>query len=151
MQGCPNEFVVWAYWWQLQVAEHKCCVLTIGNITLTTYHLKGVQLIVIVDDKCLFKQHILSICHKVYSTINVIFRCFHTTNIDALIKAYKSFARPVLEYCSMVRNPYIPARHYLCMTDQSENVQRFFMHQVYYRCQLDINHGYIQRLVYILN
>ena len=98
--------MVWTDRWQLQVAEHKCFVLTIGNITPTAYHLKGVQLLnvneyrdlgVIVDDKCLFKQHISSICCKAYGTINVIFRCFHTANIDALIKAYKSFVHPVLE------------------------------------------------------
>ena len=29
-----------------------------------------------------------------------------------------------------------------------ENVQRFFMRQVYYFCQLDNNHGYLQRLEY---
>ena len=104
---------------------------------------------VIVDDKCLFKQHISSICCKAYGTINVIFRCFHTANIDALIKAYKSFVRPVLEYCSTVWNPYIPARHYLGMTDQLENVQRLFTRQVYYRCQLETNHGYIQILEYL--
>ena len=54
----------------------------------------------------------------------------------------------MLEYCSTVWNPYIPARHYLGMTDQLENVQQFFMHQVYHRCQLDTNHGYPQRLEY---
>ena len=149
--------MVWTDRWQLQVAEHKCFVLTIGNITPTTYHLKGVQLLnvneyrdlgVIVDDKCLFKQHISSICRKAYDTINVIFRCFHTANIDALIKVYKSFVHPVLEYCSTVWNPYIPARHYLGMTDQLENV-RFFTRRVYYCCQLEIIHGYIQRLVYL--
>ena len=45
MQDCLNEFVVWADRWQLQVAKHKCCVLTIGNITPITYQLKGVQLL----------------------------------------------------------------------------------------------------------
>ena len=40
-------------------------------------------------------------------------------------------------------------RHYLDMTDQLENVQRFFTRWVYYRCQLDTNHGYIQRLEYL--
>ena len=101
------------------------------------------------DDKCLFKQHISSICRKAYSTVNVIFRCFHTANIDALIKAYTSFVHPVLEYCLTVWNPYIPAKHYLGMTDQLKNVQRLFTRLVYYRYQLYINHGYIQRLEYL--
>ena len=109
MQECLNEVVVWPDRWQLPGAEHKCYIQTIGNVTLKSYLLKGVQLLsvneyrylgVIVNDKCLFKQHISSICRKAYSTINVIFRCFHTVNIDALIKAYNSFVRPMLEYCS---------------------------------------------------
>ena len=158
MQECLKKFVVWADRRQLQAAEHKCCVLTIGNITPTTYHLKGVQLLhvneyrdlgVIVDDKCIFKQHISTICRKAYITINVIVRCFLTANIDALIKAHKSFVRQVLEYSSMVWNPYIPARHYFGITDQLENVQRLFTRWVYYRCQLDTNHCYIQSLEYL--
>ena len=47
------------------------------------------------------------------------------------------------------RNPYIPARHYLGMTDQVEIVQRYFTRRVYQRCQLDYNHSYLQRLAYL--
>ena len=101
---------------------------------------------IIVDADCLFKQHISHICRKAYCSINVIFRCFHTANIAALIISYKSFVRPMLEYCSTVWNPYIPARHYLGMTDQVEKVQRYFTRRVYQRCQLDCNHSYLQRL-----
>ena len=97
----------------------------------------------------LFKQHISHICRKAYCSINVIFRCFHTANIAALIISYKSFVRPMLEYCSTVWNPYIPARHYLGMTDQVEKVQRYFTRRVYQRCQLDCKHSYLQRLAYL--
>ena len=86
MQVCLNEFVVWADRWQLQ------------------------DLGVIVHDKCLFKQHVSSICRKAYSTINVIFSCFH--------KGILIICRPVLEYCSTVWNPNVPARHYLGVTEQ---------------------------------
>ena len=57
--------------------------------------------------------------------------------------------RPMLEYCSTVWNPYIPARHYLGMTDQVEKVQRYFNRRVNQRCQLDCNHSYLQRLTYL--
>ena len=46
-------------------------------------------------------------------------------------------------------NPYIPARHYLGMTDQVEKVQRYFTRRVYQRCQLNCNHSYLQRLTYL--
>ena len=155
MQERLNQFMEWADRWQLQIAEHKCCVLTHGSDILPTYNLNGVQLLnvkefrdlgIIVDADCLFKQHISHICRKAYCSINVIFRCFHTANIAALIISYKSFVRPMLEYCSTVWNPYIPARHYLGMTGQVEKVQRYFTRRVYQRCQLNCNHSYLQRL-----
>ena len=61
----------------------------------------------------------------------------------------KSFVRRILEHCCTVWNPYIPARHYLGMTDQVEKVQRYFTRRVYQRCQLDCNHSYLQRLTYL--
>ena len=93
--------------WHLIVAERKC-VETIEINSPTTHNLKGVQLLnvniyrdigVLVDDHCLFKQHISYICCKAYSAINLIFHCFH---IDVHIKAYRSCDRPILEYCSTV-------------------------------------------------
>ena len=41
---------------------------------------------------------------------------------------------------------YIPARHYLGMTDQVENVHRCFTRHVYQRCQLDCNHHHHHHL-----
>ena len=61
----------------------------------------------------------------------------------------RNLAQTMLEYCSTVWNPYIPARHYLGMTDQVEKVQRYFTRRVYQRCQLDCNHSYLQRLAYL--
>ena len=104
---------------------------------------------VIVDDHCLFKQHVSYICKKAYCSINVLFRCFHTANTVALIRVYKSFIRPVLEYFSTVWNPYIHARHFIGMTDQLENVQRYFTRRVYYRCKLECKHDYPDRLVHL--
>ena len=94
MQERLNQFMEWADRWQLKIAEHKCCVLTQVTIIPPTYKLNGVQLLnvkefrdlgIIVDVDCLFKQHISQICRKAYFSINVIFRCFHTANIAALI------------------------------------------------------------------
>ena len=106
---------------------------------------------VIVDSKCLFKKHVSNICRKAYTSINIIFRCFHTAfnYVPSIIIACKAFVRPILEYCYTVWNPYIPARHYLGMTDRLESVQRYFTRRVYYRCKLDCSHGYLQRITFL--
>ena len=125
LQEGLNDFMNWAEQWQLRVAEHKCLVLSHGNCDAPGYYLKDVNLDnvdyhkdlgVIVDNHCLFKQHVSYICKKAYCSTNVLFRCFHTANTAALIRGYKSFIRPVLEYCSTVWNPYIHARHFIGMT-----------------------------------
>ena len=69
--------------WQLRVAEHKCLVLSHGNCDSPSYYLKDVNLdnvdhhkdvAIIVDDHCLFKQHVSYICKKAYCFTNVLFR-----------------------------------------------------------------------------
>ena len=45
MQKRLNQFMEWADRWQLKIAEHKCCVLTLGSYILPTYYLNGVQLL----------------------------------------------------------------------------------------------------------
>ena len=39
MQEHLNEFMRWAAKWQLQIAEHKCCVLSHGNVTQPMYYI----------------------------------------------------------------------------------------------------------------
>ena len=98
------------------------------------------DLVVFVDSHCNFKQPISHICRKAYMSTNVIFRCFHTAHVSALIIEYKSFVRPILEYCSTVWNPYTLNIHYLGLTDQIERVQQYFTRRVYYRSKLDCSY-----------
>ena len=43
-------------------------------------------------------------------------------------------------------NPFIHAKYYLGMTDELENIQRYFTRRLYYRCRLDCNHDYLERI-----
>ena len=36
--------------------------------------------------------------------------------------------------------------NYLGMTDELENIQRYFTRRLYYRCRLDCNHDYLERI-----
>ena len=67
LQEQLDDFMMWADCWQLQIAEHKCCVLARGNVVPPMYHMKGVPLLnvsefrdlgVSIDSRCIFKQHI---------------------------------------------------------------------------------------------
>ena len=73
LQDCLSSFTDWADLWQLQIAEHKCCVLSFGNPVLPSYYMNDVQLTnvteyrdlgVLVDNQCLFRQHVSTICQK---------------------------------------------------------------------------------------
>ena len=81
LQEGLNDFMNWADQWQLRVAEHKCLVLSHGNCDRPGYYLKYVNLDnadyhkdlgVIVDNHCLFKQHVSYICKKAYCSTNVL-------------------------------------------------------------------------------
>ena len=74
------------------------------------------------------------------------FRCFNTDIANALIREYNLFVTPLLEYCSTVWNHFIHAKYYRRMTDALENIQRYFTRRLYYRCRLDCNHDYLERI-----
>ena len=78
LQDCLSSFTDRADLWQLQIAEHKCCVLSFGKPVLPTYYMKDVQLSnvneyrdlgVQVDNQCLFRQHVSTICQKAYRAV----------------------------------------------------------------------------------
>ena len=58
---------------------------------------------------------------KAHRKANLILRCFESRNISSLTAAFKTYVRPVLEYCSVVWNPFL-----IKDIDQLEKVQRRF-------------------------
>ena len=49
----------------------------------------------------------------------------------------------------MFTRPYIHVRHVIGMTDQLENVQKYFTRRIYYRCKLEYKHDYPDRLLHL--
>jgi len=63
-----------------------------------------------IDSKLKFSAHLANICCKAHNThnrANLILRCFMSKDISLLMTAFKVYVRPILEYCSVVRNPYL--------------------------------------------
>ena len=81
---------------------------------------------VCLDDKLSFKDHVYEIVNKSSRVCALILN--NITNVDnnILIKLYKCFVRPVLEYASVVFSP-----HHISSIDLIENVQRRFTKRLY--------------------
>ena len=52
-----------------------------------------------------FSKHISDIVGRAKQRCNIMFRCFIIKDTAVLIKAFNSYVRPILEYCSQVWSP----------------------------------------------
>ena len=73
------------------------------------------------DDKLSFKEHVNEIVNKSSRVCALILNNIKNVDNNILIKLYKCFARPVLEYASVVFSP-----HHNSLIDFIETVQRRF-------------------------
>jgi len=78
------------------------------------------DLAVIVDNGLKFHTHINGIVAN-FIVANLIHRCFVSKDTCTLVKAFKTYVRPLLEYCSCVWSPYLRTSN-----RQIESVQRRF-------------------------
>ena len=58
---------------------------------------------------------------KAHQRANAIHRCFHSCNVDLLVRAYITYVRPLVEY-----NSIIWSSHYKQNIERIESVQRRF-------------------------
>ena len=63
--------------------------------------------------------------------------------MHALILAYKSYCRPILEYCSSIWSPNKHSKHHLITVDRLEKVQRYFTRKLLFRIYGYISHSSI--------
>ena len=102
----------WSLIWQLDLAADKCSVISytghspaiifdysINNIGLVRVN-NGEVLGITFSSDLTFISHIDDMCKEGRSKSAILFNCFKTNNRDILLKAFVTFARPILEYCS---------------------------------------------------
>jgi hypothetical protein len=124
----------------MRLATNKCIALRITNKTnheatsvdrymLGNEHLNWCtevrDLGVLVDHKLLFNQHIANIIHKARVRARLIIRSFCSKDSSVLIKAFVTYVRPMLEYCSSIWSPFTNAN-----VNKLEAVQRNFTKHV---------------------
>jgi len=76
---------------------------------------------VIVDCHLKFDAHISLIVRKAMLKSRLILQCFSSRNKDLMLKAFFTYVRPFLEYCSPVWSP-----HLKYLIDRIESVQKNF-------------------------
>ena len=60
---------------------------------------------VVVDSHLRFSEHVTKIVRKAHQRANLILRCLTCKDCDMLVKAFKVYVRPILEYNSPVWSP----------------------------------------------
>jgi hypothetical protein len=109
----------WANVWQLRIALNKCFVQRISNAEHSFTNMESVYTLndkkvwstesrdlgITVDSKLSFNKHIALVAHKSHVRFKLILRSFLSRNPIILTKAFITFVRPMLEYCTPVWSP----------------------------------------------
>ena len=105
----------WSTLWQLRISYPKCSILTIGPHQQTNIFQIDLNQIspvdhvcdlgITIDSKLKFRLHIHTIISRANHRKSLILRCFLSRNQTNLVRAFKTYVRPILEYASTVWSP----------------------------------------------
>ena len=128
----------WAEVWQLRIANSKCVAHRISTTAtppdVCCYAIDDFKLQwsdctrdlgVFMDNNLKFVQHISKIVHLAHTRSVLILKSFITHDPVVLVKAFCTYVRPVLEYCTPVWSP-----HHTGLINKIENVQRRFTKKI---------------------
>ena len=125
----------WSALWQLNISSTKCSLLELGQrgfnhpFHLTSHNLNynesNNDLGITIDQNLKFQQHVNLITHRANQRANLIHRCFLSKNTYNLVRAFKTYVRPLLEYASPVWSHYTKN-----LVESIESVQRAFTKRI---------------------
>lgn len=123
---------------QLKIAFEKCQSLHLGNGNMPSYFLKGelIEEVQVIRDLGLqlssdfnnlsnISTRYRSALRQLYS----MFKCVTVRDPIVLVRCFKTFVLPILEFGSPIWNP-----HLILQVKLLENVQQLFTRTVYFRC-----------------
>jgi len=141
LQVVCDRLATWAEKWQLRIAFDKCSVHRISNrdsvnVTVCSPKYKiGAHVLhwsdetrdlgVIIDKKLNFNSHVSAVAHKAHVRASLILRTFQTRDPVILTKAFITYVRPILEYCTSVWSP-----HAISNINKIESCQRWFTKRI---------------------
>ena len=146
-----ERLAVWADTWQMQIAHNKSFVhrISTNNVACTPsfqYDISGTELNwststrdlgITLDNSLKFEQHISNIVHNANVRATLILRSFISRDPLILTKAFITYVRPLLEYCTPVWSP-----HNIGLIKKVESVQRKFTKKLHGFTNID----YLSRL-----
>ena len=123
---------IWSNQWQLLINPDKCMLLHVGKRlpTRREYFICNKlippsdvirDLGITYNSKLSFHDYIDEIVSKAFQRINLLFRSFISGNISILTRAFITYVRPLVEYCSYIWSPY-----QLYLIQKVERVQKYF-------------------------
>jgi len=136
LQQNLDRLVSWANTWQLSISIKKCNTLHLSTnqnsnpASYETFHinselLPNVETVsdlgVVVDAELKFSAHISQMTRKAHARSKLLMKSFVSHDISTLVKAFKVYVRPILEYASTVWSP-----HLIMDIESIEAVQRRF-------------------------
>jgi len=131
MQNRLNVLYTWSNTWQLNISTSKCAAMQIHAVTeCSNLHLNNIAITkahefkdlgVIIDENLKFTSHINHAVAKASVRACLIRKCFVSKDVPTLMRAFKTYVRPILEYASCVWSPTYTAAIKLI-----ESVQRKF-------------------------
>ena len=117
LQVSLNQVVQWSLDCQLALAIEKCGVLYLGhNNKKFHYSIDGINihpfvshcdLGVTFDNLLKYNNHYSQMVQKAHRIANLILKCFTCKVLSVLVKAFVTYARPLLEFSSEVWCPYL--------------------------------------------
>src|SRR5438132_201271 len=132
-QSSLDSITNWSNLWQLNLAADKCQIISFSYLKASTsynYFVNAVPFIrvnEVVDLGVEFSQdlsfspHIKDVCSRARRKASIILNYFKSRNRMVLFKAFATFVRPLLDYCSNLWCPFRKSE-----IDLIESIQRSF-------------------------
>ena len=143
LQQCLDRIYDWSLKWELKFSYDKCQFLQLGYFDPSlSYHLGSYvvkpsesvsDLGVTMHTSLKPSLHCSIIAKKANNRAKLILKCFLSKNSSNFIRAFKCYVRPLLEYASIVWNPFL-----LQDINLIENVQRSFTRKVCILCNITV-------------
>ena len=117
LQNSLDRILDWSNEHQLPISARKCSCIVLGNISVDNVQYSiGKQPVnivsevrdlgVIVDPALKFNSHINYIVANANTRASLIHKCLLSHNPQVILRAFKVYVRPLLEYATSVWSPY---------------------------------------------